>query len=268
MPLQPSYMPPELVTEEEVNVHNTENFSNDFSQKYKGTSVVASWPKGKVEAGISEVVLIEGTNGQEDHPKSKDFDILCRKFGEGELTRIPFKTFVVEKPLPQSGFYNFNNHTIFYSRIPERQWRRGFCSQTMKNSSLNNNIQETLLEGLENNKFKFPGGPRFASIVSSQSFFDLTVANGLFFPQYPTYKNTHHILKSLSQCISQAFYRDFALSLCADTENFALFHENCRIAEVDPIDFNKVYVKEKLFFQEIIDLFRRIEEPQVQVIRV
>lgn len=88
-----------------------------------------------------------------------------------------------------------------------------------------------------------------------------------FFPEYLKYRELHSSLAK-NELVSHAFHREFALSLSATSKNFSLWRETSKIGEVDSENPDLVYVKEKLFYQEIIDLFRRIGEPSVQIIRV
>ena len=243
-----------------------ENFVSDFKQRYLGTHVLANI--GSLEDVV--VYVLDAVSPAGEKPPYKNFNIgLQTKSDRSIVKSVHFK---IVSPLPTSKFANLEGSACFYSRIPERQWRRGFCESTMLYTLLGEDVSKVLKDGFPN-KFLNPGKTKIAQLgipkYRSFNFLNLSSAEKLFFPKYPSYREVHHALTIKNKSfISQAFCKDFALSLSPVSKNLSLYRETSKIAEVDSTNPEIVYVKENLFYQEISDLFRRICEPRVQLARI
>lgn len=195
----------------------------DFRKRYRNCFVLLDI-RGKKQ-------LVQYLDDSEDEDGHCDFTFYSPQFGEflvDEETATETLTFF----FPEQGHYNWCGNSYYFSRYPQRQWKRAPCTD-------NTRIITSV------------GG------LMHRSSIQLTTATceKFFFPEYP--KNLEEALAKLKE--SYAVNKDFSLFFNKEIDNNPiLLYHNTPVALINK-ETKTILVKFHPLFQEVLDFIREKE---------
>jgi len=143
---------------------------------------------------------------------------------------------------PSIGIKNFKKGVILVNRSPNRQWRKGICSD---NYTVKNPLKQTLLPILS----KYNIDKKFLSPFNWSS----PNMEYLYNNKYSTIKEALMELSS-GEYIARAISKDFFMSLSMDKEAYTIYRKSIPVGEI----INEELIPfETPFKQEVIDIFYR-----------
>lgn len=143
---------------------------------------------------------------------------------------------------PSTGIKNFKRGVVLVNRSPNRQWRKGICSD---NYTVKNPLKQTLSHIISNynidRKFMSPFNWSSPNIEF------------LYNNKYSTIKEAIEELSS-GEYIARAISKDFFMTLSMDKEAVTLFRKTVPVGEIVK---GELIPFETPFKQEVIDIFYR-----------
>lgn len=150
--------------------------------------------------------------------------------------------------------YNSYKHPIYFGRKADRQYKRGTSNATFRCHSILREHMNDCKGMLKIEQMAAVANPEFKLFLDalSEPMERGDIIYDLFFPTYPSFQEAIEQLKK-SEVFGVAFHKYYMISK-QYVKNPWLFRKNFPVAEIvgDRMD-----IKQDLFKQEIIDLFRR-----------
>lgn len=228
---------------------------DDFIQRYQGT-----WLRLRTAAG-TDIYYIK----QVDALAVPDaFRIKCL-IDDGYLPPVIFaeEDFEIAEAMPTSKYVNTTrkgiNFTLYASRIPERQYKRGLCNNTMQYYTPSHqqwNGLEAFVRGLSYSSIPNSAGSGL-SVGRDQGWMMASV-KFLFDPRYPSFAEACDMMLNM-KAWTQAFTQYYCLMHSFKGNELLLCRKNVAIATVKKSSDGQflITVPNALFKQEIMDLIRR-----------
>lgn len=244
---------------------NPESPEHDFPQRYRETYVLAHDTKGFLGPHPG-VVFIFGSAGV-----GKTHRVVCSPIGTIDKNlEIPYDAFKIIKGIPSNKFINSDSgNVIYYSRIAERQWRRGVCDSTFTAHNISKTDKERIKTALKGTAYSIKSAentknPMLYLSGSGDYSFSMKNMMKLFQPNYVGYFEAFESIVT-GKRYSTAFCEQMYLTSSPKSKNLLLGIGGVEMAEVDISNPNSIIVKEPLLYQEILDLVKRQALTNVKV---
>lgn len=233
---------------------------DDFNQRFLNTYLMA-----KIRGGEPILIYIRHTKLVANDDK-KIVSYIIQYFTEGtkdHLYDVMIDELEIIESMPLSKYVNQSYKgkisTLYFSRIPERQFKRGCCQNNIyyKNPHANG-IRELYSWS------KTLGYSHKAKVDLNQLYWaydnngwDFEVLKLLFNPSYPTFELACRAMFNL-EGTSMAFSPYYCVGLSFTVSGLELYRKNAPIAEISKSgDQYLIQPLQNLFRQEILDLIRK-----------
>lgn len=227
----------------------------DFSQRYHNTFL-------KIVGGIFQVPTVAIVKDMKQNPGGGFSVYFGSSAAPKMLTQLEKDEFKIVEQMPTSKYVNWNKEGValsaYYSRIPERQYKRGCCHANMQIHPTMNDILTEMHSYGASNKVLITKTKEFYMVYQTVSFWGYDSMDFLFDPKYPSFVRACNLLFEWSGlCIAFSQYYCVTLSNMANELN--LCRKNVPIATIRPAAGGNFLIKAStdLFKQEILDLIRR-----------
>lgn len=233
------------------------NLAKDFNQRYAETFVLAQEVGEQSVITDPEVVKVLQI-GSSTTPNSFGSVAFTK---DGKKTWVtPLENFKIIQGIPSNKLINSEwNYVVEYSRMPDRQWKRGVCSSTFHAYHPSRWDREALVQSFKGTQYIIKSAKEkgFTSLAGnpdrSYSFLNM---KELFLPKYPTYDKAIELLNTgtnYSVAITEKVY----VSHSPRTKNYVIAIGSSKVGEIPPNKPDTIIIKEKLLQQEVLDLVKR-----------
>lgn len=162
------------------------------------------------------------------------------EYSVGNFRTYTNKEIDIVEEVPAVGTINYNNGVIIATRYPERQWKRGICTDNFK---ISNPLYTVTKSAKKYPVLEYPIKEHKLSLALADAIY-----NNTFF-------STEEALKKISsfECLGAAVNNNFWFSPSWYNKSIVLWYNSTIVGEYKT---DKLYILEKGFEQEINDFFR------------
>lgn len=237
-----------------VSLAGTEHIANDFATKYKDSYVLANGPGFE-----KEMIYVAGIPHQEQvSAGSTTFEIAINVGFAGMAGFISYDQLKIVQPIPSAKLVNVENTVVSFTRQADRQWKRGCNKHTMFTSDVFSGEGMQIRSLLQKKGFILSLAKGVSILKISElprNLFNQQVMYNLFFPKYPEFSTAYTTVKS-GKALAVAFSEQYCITVSAIRPELLLRRGYHIIGKFE--NEKVITVKEPIFYQEVTDLFRRL----------